>query len=162
MSPREEAPLIAGAVPEAKGSPGFVGIWPMSQLSKSPEAPPPLARRSFFRVLHPLLHLLGHLSARASLKALLVYSLICVASLLVHVSDYLPPCRSVCCSFVVCLSACWSFCCLCLSVCLCICLFACSCEKLVLRPPVSGDGSRNAPLTNPIPKKHTCTNACAC
>eukprot|EP00884_Botryococcus_braunii_P023068 jgi/Botrbrau1/9445/Bobra.0252s0068.2 len=52
VSPVVDGPLIAGAIPEAKGSPGFVGIWPVSSLSKKPEAPAPLARRSFFRASH--------------------------------------------------------------------------------------------------------------
>ena len=40
---------LAAYVPECKGAPGFVGVWPLGQLSKA-ESPPPVARRSFFRV----------------------------------------------------------------------------------------------------------------
>lgn len=44
------APLIAAYVAEAKGSPGFVGIWDHAALPPGGEPPPPIARRSFFRV----------------------------------------------------------------------------------------------------------------
>lgn len=43
------APLIAAYVAEAKGSPGFVGIWDHAALPPGGEPPPPIARRSFFR-----------------------------------------------------------------------------------------------------------------
>ncbi len=43
---------LAAYVPEGKGAPGFVGVWPLDQLSKA-ESPPPVARRSFFRVYEP-------------------------------------------------------------------------------------------------------------
>ena len=43
---------LAAYVPEGKGAPGFVGVWPLGQLSKA-ESPPPVARRSFFRVYEP-------------------------------------------------------------------------------------------------------------
>ena len=43
---------LAAYVPEGKGAPGFVGVWPLGQLSKA-ESPPPVARRSFFRVRRP-------------------------------------------------------------------------------------------------------------
>ena len=43
---------LAAYVPEGKGAPGFVGVWPLGQLSKA-ESPPPVARRSFFRVRKP-------------------------------------------------------------------------------------------------------------
>ena len=43
---------LAAYVPEGKGAPGFVGVWPLGQLSKA-ESPPPVARRSFFRVHKP-------------------------------------------------------------------------------------------------------------
>lgn len=49
VSPTVEAPLLAAYVPEAKGAPGFAGIWRLEQLSKG-DSPPPLTRRSFFRV----------------------------------------------------------------------------------------------------------------
>ncbi len=54
VSPSHDRPLIAAYIPEAKGSPGFVGVWDLAGLTKSPESPPPLARRSFFRVSQPL------------------------------------------------------------------------------------------------------------
>ena len=45
-------PLLAAYVAEAKGSPGFVGIWNHAALPAGGDPPPPLARRSFFRVGH--------------------------------------------------------------------------------------------------------------
>lgn len=49
VSPNTSAPLLAAYVPEGKGAPGFVGIWPLAQLSKG-DSPAPVTRRSFFRV----------------------------------------------------------------------------------------------------------------
>ena len=49
MSQNAGSAQLAAYVPEGKGSPGFVGVWPLAQLSKN-ETPPPTARRSFFRV----------------------------------------------------------------------------------------------------------------
>ena len=49
VAPNADAGLIAAYVPEAKGAPGFVGIWRVDQLGKG-ASPAPLARRSFFRV----------------------------------------------------------------------------------------------------------------
>ena len=40
---------LAAWVPEARGSPGFVGVWDLQALGKG-DAPPPLSRRTFFRV----------------------------------------------------------------------------------------------------------------
>ena len=50
LSPNQDAPSLAAVVPEAKGCPGFAGVWPLAALSKSGEPPAPVARRSFFRV----------------------------------------------------------------------------------------------------------------
>lgn len=52
VSQNAGAVQVAAYVPEGKGSPGFVGVWPLAQLSKH-ETPPPTARRSFFRVISP-------------------------------------------------------------------------------------------------------------
>ena len=52
VSQNPGSPQLAAYVPEGKGSPGYVGVWPLSQLSKT-ETPPPTARRSFFRVSIP-------------------------------------------------------------------------------------------------------------
>ena len=49
VSQNLDSPQLAAYAPEGKGSPGYVGVWPLSQLSKN-ETPPPTARRSFFRV----------------------------------------------------------------------------------------------------------------
>ena len=54
VSQNAGSPQLAAYVPEGKGSPGFVGVWPLAQLSKN-ETPPPTARRSFFRVISPAL-----------------------------------------------------------------------------------------------------------
>ena len=40
---------LAAWTPEARGSPGFVGIWDLQELGKG-DAPPALSRRTFFRV----------------------------------------------------------------------------------------------------------------
>lgn len=40
---------LAAWTPEARGSPGFVGVWDLQALGKG-DAPPPLSRRTFFRV----------------------------------------------------------------------------------------------------------------
>jgi hypothetical protein len=45
-----ESPILAAFVPEGKGIPGFIGLWKLQDLDKSPNSPPPYARRSFFRV----------------------------------------------------------------------------------------------------------------
>jgi uncharacterized protein with WD repeat len=54
LSPNQDAPMLAACVPEAKGCPGFAGIWPLSALTAAKagagEASAPVARRSFFRV----------------------------------------------------------------------------------------------------------------
>ena len=50
LSPNQDAPNLAAVVPEAKGCPGFAGVWPLASLSKSGESTAPVARRSFFRV----------------------------------------------------------------------------------------------------------------
>ena len=53
LSPSQDAPLLAACVPEAKGCPGFAGVWPLAALAaaaKAGESPTPVARRSFFRV----------------------------------------------------------------------------------------------------------------
>ena len=52
VSQNAGAVQVAAYVPEGKGSPGFVGVWPLAQLNKN-ETPPPTARRSFFRVTPP-------------------------------------------------------------------------------------------------------------
>ena len=44
------APRLAAYVAESKGSPGFVGIWDHAALPTGGDPPPPIARRSFFRV----------------------------------------------------------------------------------------------------------------
>ena len=49
VAPAGEATLAA-YVAEAKGSPGFVGVWNHSALPAGGDPPAPLARRSFFRV----------------------------------------------------------------------------------------------------------------
>ena len=49
VSQNAGAPQLAAYAPEGKGAPGYVGVWPLAQLSKN-ETPPPTARRSFFRV----------------------------------------------------------------------------------------------------------------
>lgn len=43
-------PRLAAYVAEAKGSPGFVGVWNHAALPAGGDPPAPLARRSFFRV----------------------------------------------------------------------------------------------------------------
>lgn len=43
-------PLIAVYVPEIKASPAFVGLYDYSGLTNSSDAPPPICRKSFFRV----------------------------------------------------------------------------------------------------------------
>ena len=48
QGPQEQ--VIAAYVPEGKGIPGYVGLWRVSDLHKSPQSPPPFARRSFFKV----------------------------------------------------------------------------------------------------------------
>ena len=48
-------PRLAAFVAEAKGSPGFVGVWDTASLGASRD-PAPLARRSFFRVRLTLEH----------------------------------------------------------------------------------------------------------
>ena len=50
VSPSAGAPALAAFVPEAKGAPGFVGVWRMDQLGAGGDAPTPVARRTFFRV----------------------------------------------------------------------------------------------------------------
>jgi len=45
-----EHPVLAAFVPEGKGIPGFIGMWKLEELDKSPNSQPPYARRSFFRV----------------------------------------------------------------------------------------------------------------
>ena len=42
--------VLAAWVPEAKGVPGFVGLWDHRQLTASGDAPTALSRKSFFRV----------------------------------------------------------------------------------------------------------------
>ena len=43
-------PLLAAYVPEAKGSPGFIALYDCSALVAGGDAPPPLCRKSFYRV----------------------------------------------------------------------------------------------------------------
>ena len=52
LSPAADTSMLklAAWVPEGKGAPGFVGIWDVTSLGKSQDAPAPIARRSFFRV----------------------------------------------------------------------------------------------------------------
>lgn len=50
MSPAAGAPALAAFVPEAKGAPGYVGVWRMDQLGAGGDTPVPIARRTFFRV----------------------------------------------------------------------------------------------------------------
>lgn len=50
VSQNAGSPQLAAYAPEGKGAPGYVGVWPLAQLSKN-ETPPPTARRSFFRVM---------------------------------------------------------------------------------------------------------------
>ena len=50
ISPTEASQArLAAWTPEARGSPGFVGVWDLQALGKG-DAPPPLSRRTFFRV----------------------------------------------------------------------------------------------------------------
>ncbi len=42
--------VLAAWVPEAKGVPGFVGLWDHRQLTSAGDAPTALSRKSFFRV----------------------------------------------------------------------------------------------------------------
>lgn len=51
LSPAADTSMLklAAWVPEGKGAPGFVGIWDVTSLGKSQDAPAPIARRSFFR-----------------------------------------------------------------------------------------------------------------
>lgn len=50
VSPGAGAPVLAAFVPEAKGAPGYVGVWRMDQLGAGGDTPAPIARRTFFRV----------------------------------------------------------------------------------------------------------------
>ena len=50
VSPGAGAPVLAAFVPEAKGAPGYVGVWRMDQLGAGGDTPAPVARRTFFRV----------------------------------------------------------------------------------------------------------------
>lgn len=50
VCPAAERPLIAAYVPEAKGSPGFIALYDYSAISAGGDAPPPLCRKSFYRV----------------------------------------------------------------------------------------------------------------
>jgi hypothetical protein len=43
-------PLLAAYVPEAKGSPGFIALYDCGALVAGGDAPPPLCRKSFYRV----------------------------------------------------------------------------------------------------------------
>ncbi len=49
-SPAAGAPALAAFVPEAKGAPGYVGVWTLDQLAPGADLPAPVARRTFFRV----------------------------------------------------------------------------------------------------------------
>ena len=42
--------VLAAYVPEAKGVPGFVGLYNHQLLDKGGDPPPPVSRKSFFRV----------------------------------------------------------------------------------------------------------------
>lgn len=42
--------VLAAYVPETKGQPGFVALYDYSAISVSGDAPPPLSRKSFYRV----------------------------------------------------------------------------------------------------------------
>ena len=55
ISPDAADPVLAAFVPEGKGQPGYVGLWKIQDMDKSPNSVPAFARRSFFRVtLHYL------------------------------------------------------------------------------------------------------------
>lgn len=51
-----KSPVLAAFVPEGKGIPGFIGLWRLLELKKTPSSPQPYSRRSFFRVSPALLH----------------------------------------------------------------------------------------------------------
>ena len=42
--------VLAAYVPEARGVPGFVGLYDHKLLDKAGDPPPPISRKSFFRV----------------------------------------------------------------------------------------------------------------
>lgn len=42
--------VLAAYVPEARGVPGFVGLYDHRALDKNGDPPPPISRKSFFRV----------------------------------------------------------------------------------------------------------------
>ena len=44
--------VLAAYVPEARGVPGFVGLYDYRVLDKNGDPPPPISRKSFFRVSH--------------------------------------------------------------------------------------------------------------
>lgn len=50
LSPEPKNPVVAAFVAESKGVPGFVGLWRLNDLDKSPNPQPPFVRRSFFKV----------------------------------------------------------------------------------------------------------------
>ena len=49
VSPSSSDQVLAAFVPEGKGIPGFIGLWKLQELGKSPNSPAPYCRRSFFR-----------------------------------------------------------------------------------------------------------------
>ena len=49
VSPSPSDEVLAAFVPEGKGIPGFIGLWKLRELGKSPDSPAPYCRRSFFR-----------------------------------------------------------------------------------------------------------------
>ena len=49
VSPSSTDEVLAAFVPEGKGIPGFIGLWKLQELGKSPNSPAPYCRRSFFR-----------------------------------------------------------------------------------------------------------------
>lgn len=50
VCPTPSRPLVAAYVPEAKGSPAFIALYDYSAISATGDAPPPICRKSFYRV----------------------------------------------------------------------------------------------------------------
>ena len=82
VSQNSDGPQVAAYVPEGRGAPGFVGVWPLAQLRKN-ETPPPTARRSFFRV-------------RVMHQAQYFHSASCTMQLAIAITEHGPGNRKVC------------------------------------------------------------------
>ena len=65
VCPAPQRPLLAAYVPEAKGQPGFIALYDYTAIGASGDAPPPLCRKSFYRVRALLAGRLGGGRARA-------------------------------------------------------------------------------------------------